>query len=106
MLHYKWLVRLGVLFYLSCHTWKVISIFLIKDSVSTQDRKNKNLQNIIRPVATYRPKSWPLNKDVTERLGAFERKVVRRMFGGIKVNENWRQHYIIRTFFIYCDLLE
>jgi hypothetical protein len=25
--------------------------------------------------------------------GYFERKVLRRMFGGIKVNENWRKRY-------------
>jgi hypothetical protein len=26
-------------------------------------------------------------------MAAFERKVLRRMFGGIKVNENWRKQY-------------
>jgi hypothetical protein len=30
-----------------------------------------------------------LNKDVANRLDAFERKVLRRMFGGIKINGNW-----------------
>jgi len=31
--------------------------------------------------------------DTAKRLTAFERKVSRRMFGGIKVNENWRKRY-------------
>jgi hypothetical protein len=26
-------------------------------------------------------------------LAAFQRKVLRRMFGGIKVSENWRKRY-------------
>ena len=30
-----------------------------------------------------------LFKDVAKGLATFERKVLRRMFGGIKVNENW-----------------
>jgi hypothetical protein len=34
-----------------------------------------------------------LSEDITERLAAFEIKVLRRMFGGIKVNENWRKRY-------------
>jgi len=29
-------------------------------------------------------------KDIAERLAAFERKVLRRMFWGIKVSESWR----------------
>jgi hypothetical protein len=42
-------------------------------------------------VATYGAESWTLNKDIAERLAAFERKDSRRMFGGITVNENWRK---------------
>jgi hypothetical protein len=34
-----------------------------------------------------------LTKDITERLSAFERKVLRRMFGGIKVNDNWKKRH-------------
>jgi len=31
--------------------------------------------------------------DIAKGLAAFERKVLRRMSGGIKVNENWRKPY-------------
>jgi hypothetical protein len=37
--------------------------------------------------------SWTLNKDIAKWLAAFERKVLRRMFGGINGNENWRKRY-------------
>ena len=36
---------------------------------------------------------WTLSKDIAKRLAAFERKVLRRMFGEIKMNENWRKRY-------------
>jgi hypothetical protein len=36
---------------------------------------------------TYEAESWALTKDIT----AFERNVLRRMCGGIKVNQNWRK---------------
>jgi hypothetical protein len=32
--------------------------------------------------------SWALNEDIAKRLAVFERTVLRRMFGGINVNEN------------------
>jgi hypothetical protein len=44
-------------------------------------------------VATHETKSWTLNKDIAKRLATFEGKVLRRMSGGIKVNENWRKRY-------------
>jgi hypothetical protein len=44
-------------------------------------------------VATNGAESWTLNKDITKRLAVCERKVLRRMFGGIKMNENWRKRY-------------
>jgi len=34
-----------------------------------------------------------VNKDIAKRLAAYQRKVLRRMFGGIKVNETWRKRY-------------
>jgi hypothetical protein len=42
-------------------------------------------------VATNGAESWALNKDTAKRLAAFERKLSRRTFGGIKVNENLRK---------------
>jgi hypothetical protein len=32
-----------------------------------------------------------LNKYIAEWLATFKRKILRRMFGGIKVSENWRK---------------
>jgi len=44
-------------------------------------------------VATYGEEYWTLNKDIAQRLATFGRKVLRRMLGGLKVNENWRKRY-------------
>ena len=42
-------------------------------------------------MATNKAESWTWNKDIANWLGTFESKVLRQMFGGIKVNENWRK---------------
>jgi hypothetical protein len=45
-----------------------------------------------------------LGKDFAKRLAAFERKVLRKMFGGIKVNENWRKRYSKELMLLFGDL--
>ena len=37
--------------------------------------------------------SWTLNQGIAKWLAAFKIKVLRRMYVGIKVNENWRDQY-------------
>jgi hypothetical protein len=34
-----------------------------------------------------------LNKDIAKGLAVFERTILRRIFGAIKVNENWRKRH-------------
>jgi hypothetical protein len=41
-------------------------------------------------VATFGAESWIQYEDIAKRLTGIERKVLRRIFGGIEVNENWR----------------
>jgi len=55
-------------------------------------------------VAIYGAEFWTLNKDIAKWLAAFERKVVRRMFGGINGNENWRKRYNKELVQLFGDL--
>ena len=59
------------------------------------------------PLAKYGTESWTMNKDVANQLAAFERKVLRRMSGGIKLSENWRKRYYeeLMLLFGYSDIL-
>lgn len=66
----------------------MVHFFLYKRVNQSESRKKS-----IRPLATYGAESWTLNKAIAKWLDAFDRKVLRRMFGGIKVNENWRKQY-------------
>jgi hypothetical protein len=42
-------------------------------------------------VATNGAESWALNTDIAKQQATTERKVLRRMFGGIRVHENWKK---------------
>jgi hypothetical protein len=56
-------------------------------------KKVKIYKTLRRPVATCGAESWTLNTDIAKRLAAFERRVLRRMFGEFNVNENWKRRY-------------
>jgi hypothetical protein len=55
-------------------------------------------------VATYGPEYRTLSKDIAKWMANFERKVLRRKFGGIKVNENWRKRYNKELMQLFGDL--
>ena len=55
---------------------------LLNSQSVLREEKIKICKTIIRPVATYRAKSWTMNKDIY----ICEREVLRWMLGGIKTN--------------------
>ena len=90
---YKWIKTRG---------WKRITyanrahyalLRLQKSQSVIRAEKLKIYKLLTRPEATYGAESWTLNKDIAKWLAAFERKVLKRMSGGIKVSENWRKRY-------------
>jgi hypothetical protein len=48
-------------------------------------------KTFIRPVAIYGEEFRTFGKTIAKRMANFERKVLRRKFGGIKVCEHWRK---------------
>jgi len=50
-----------------------------------------HFDNVLVIFMFYSTESWTVNKNIAKRLAAFERKVLIKMFGQMKVNENWRK---------------
>ena len=40
--------------------------------------------------STIHHNTWSLDKDIAKRLAAYERNVLKRKFGGVKENANWK----------------
>ena len=55
-------------------------------------------------MATYGAESRALSKDIAKRRANFERKILRRKFGVIKVNENCRKRYNKELMQLFGDL--
>ncbi|KAI5734655.1 hypothetical protein M8J77_009157 [Diaphorina citri] len=50
-------------------------------------------KTLIRPVVTYGGETWTLTEADKERLRRFERRVIRKIYGGVCVNNEWRIRY-------------
>jgi hypothetical protein len=55
-------------------------------------------------VATYGAESWNLIRDIAKWQASFKRNVLRRMFGEIKVNENWKKRSNKELLQLFGDL--
>jgi hypothetical protein len=66
---------------------------LLNNQSVLRAKKIKMPKSLIRPAAEFGAGSWTLDEDIPKRQAVFERKILTRMFGGIKVNENWIKRY-------------
>jgi hypothetical protein len=48
-------------------------------------------RTLIRPVITYGAEVWTMSSETGNRLAVFERKVLMKILGAIKVNNCWRR---------------
>ena len=58
---------------------------------------------LIRSVLTYASETWTVSKANERRLGLFERKVLRCIFGAKQENEIWRKRYNYELYETFND---
>jgi hypothetical protein len=57
----------------------------------------------IRPVLTYASETWTLSKINERRLGLFERRVLRCIFGAKQENGTWQKRYNCELYEMFKD---
>jgi hypothetical protein len=62
-------------------------------------------KTLITPVATFGAESWILNKGIAKQLATFERTVLNRMSGGMKVNGDWRKQFKKQLMQLFGDYI-
>jgi len=63
---------------------------LVNSSPISRNSKLQIYRTLVRPVVTYGSKSWTLTMEEERSLAVFERKILRKIYGGVKENELWR----------------
>uniref|UniRef100_A0A8D8XZ49 Craniofacial development protein 2 n=1 Tax=Cacopsylla melanoneura TaxID=428564 RepID=A0A8D8XZ49_9HEMI len=66
---------------------------LLKNKLINRTTKMQIYKTLIRPVATYGGETWTLTEADKERLRRFERRIIRKIYGGVKINNEWRIRY-------------
>ena len=66
---------------------------IMKSNHVHQKTKLRLYKTIIRSILCYASETWTLSKKTEMMLGIFERKILRRIFGAVQENSNWRIRY-------------
>ena len=76
---------------------------IMKSNCVHRRTKIKIYKTIIRNVICYGSETWVMTKRTEMALGAFERKILRRIFGPVQQNAQWRIRYNDELFNLYKD---
>jgi hypothetical protein len=61
-------------------------------------------KTLIRLIITYGAEAWTMGSETGKRLAVFERKVLTKILGTIKINNCWRRRYNNELMQLYGDL--
>ena len=61
-------------------------------------------KTLIRPIITYGPETWVLNKNICKQLAIYERKILRTIFGAIETEDGWRARYNDELYELYKEV--
>jgi hypothetical protein len=61
-------------------------------------------KTLIRTVFTYGCETWRLSKQSEKTIGIIERKILRRIFGAVKEEGQWRMRYNKELYELYKDI--
>jgi hypothetical protein len=61
-------------------------------------------KTLIRQIITYGAEAWTMSSETGKQLAVFDRKVLRKILGAIKMNNCWRRRHNNEVMQLYGDL--
>jgi hypothetical protein len=62
-----------------------------KASLYIKTQKMIIYKTLIIPIITYGAEAWTMSSEICTQLTVFERKVLKKILGAIKINHCWRR---------------
>lgn len=82
--------------------FSVLPIFRNRDI--NQRLKVMLYKTLIRSIVMYGSETWTLSKKAVEKIDSFERKILRRIYGPVCVQGEWRIRYNNELYSLYGEL--
>jgi hypothetical protein len=73
--------------------------FALKDVMKSADKHGKTV--VVRTVLCYGREAWTMTQGAEMALAAFERKILRKIFGPVRINGSWRLRYNEELYSVY-----
>jgi hypothetical protein len=68
----------------------ILVLLLLTSKLLTRNIKLKLYLTLIRPIVTYGAETWAATENEPQKLLIFERKFLRKIYGPVKDQDNWR----------------
>ena len=75
----------------------------LQSSITSRKTKLLIYKTLIRSVLCYGAEAWRLSRTDENRLAVFERRILRRIFGGVCENGVWRRRMNHELYHLYAD---
>jgi hypothetical protein len=81
--------------------------FALKVVMKSADKHRKTVvslysyKTVIRTVLCYGREAWTMTQGAEMALAAFERKILRKIFGPVRINRSWRLRYNEDLYSVY-----
>ena len=76
---------------------------LFRSKTLHRNLKCELYRTLVRPVVAYGSEAWCMTQRDEQTLLVFERRILRSIFGGIKVDNNWRRRFNHELYQLYNE---
>src|SRR6201999_1397026 len=76
---------------------------LFRSKTLHRNLKCQLYRSLVRPILAYGSEAWCMTQTDEQTLLVFERRILRTIFGGVKIQNNWRRRFNHKLYELYGE---